>query len=395
MGQIINQFPGGGEDVTAEVEVQTPLVDQIMTALIGKVGDDANATAETILEGYKAWVQGEKIIGSLDPETLKHGQYVWKVYVWEEEITVENPSFTGDVNNPSTNYIKITQSSFDKSLINDINFFAGFDAGNGTNKFDYDEGVVKYFWGTGSTQKWQVISYDPEAGEILTGNAPYDGTFTFSYTGEKVLRAAQRGAFVNYIVADAEDAYPNGGVKDGYYYEKVIDPQGGMIYRKVGEDNRPTDVLFQIYQNSPYLKGNSTNAAFPDGDTFKNLKYAEFDFKGEIMPHVFSNCFRLMANSAKFKLSRNVTKINYDAFGFSHGKSGENIKFFIPDTVTYIDGGQLADVAFSDSQNLEFYCEAASKPSNWGQYWNCSSASSGRISFTTTWGVTEEEFDAL
>ena len=50
MGQIINQFPGGGEDVTAEVEVQNPLVDQIMTALIGKVGDDANATAETILE---------------------------------------------------------------------------------------------------------------------------------------------------------------------------------------------------------------------------------------------------------------------------------------------------------------------------------------------------------
>lgn len=69
MGQIINQFPGGGEDVTAEVQVQTPLVDQIMTALIGKVGDDANATAETILEGYKAWVQGEKIIGTFVPIT--------------------------------------------------------------------------------------------------------------------------------------------------------------------------------------------------------------------------------------------------------------------------------------------------------------------------------------
>lgn len=69
MGQIINQFPGGGEDVTAEVEIQTPLVDQIMTALIGKVGDDANATAETILEGYKAWVQGEKIIGTFVPIT--------------------------------------------------------------------------------------------------------------------------------------------------------------------------------------------------------------------------------------------------------------------------------------------------------------------------------------
>lgn len=76
MGQIINQFPGGGEDVTAEVEVQNPLVDQIMTALIGKVGDDANATAETILEGYKAWVQGEKVVGTYKP----HGLYVWKKY---------------------------------------------------------------------------------------------------------------------------------------------------------------------------------------------------------------------------------------------------------------------------------------------------------------------------
>lgn len=70
---------GGGENVKAEVEVQTPLVDQIMTALIGKVGDDANATAETILEGYKAWVQGEKVVGTYKP----HGLYVWKKYEYE------------------------------------------------------------------------------------------------------------------------------------------------------------------------------------------------------------------------------------------------------------------------------------------------------------------------
>lgn len=57
------------EDVTAEVEEQTPLVDQIMAELQGKVGDDANATAETILGGYKAWVQGEKIIGTFVPIT--------------------------------------------------------------------------------------------------------------------------------------------------------------------------------------------------------------------------------------------------------------------------------------------------------------------------------------
>lgn len=38
MGQIINQFPGAGEDVTPEVQVQNPLIDQILAALQGKVG---------------------------------------------------------------------------------------------------------------------------------------------------------------------------------------------------------------------------------------------------------------------------------------------------------------------------------------------------------------------
>ena len=38
MGQIISQFPGGGENVTAEVQAQNPLVDQILAALQGKVG---------------------------------------------------------------------------------------------------------------------------------------------------------------------------------------------------------------------------------------------------------------------------------------------------------------------------------------------------------------------
>lgn len=220
MGQIINQFPGGGEDVTKEVNVQTPLVEDILESLVGKVYD-ANATPDKILEGYSAYVHQELVTGSLDPETLKQGEYAWKVYTYEEEISVENPTFTGDVNNPSTNYIKITQSSFDKTLIEDIYFFAGFDAGNGTNKFDYDEGVLKYFWGTGSTQKWQVFSYNPETGEILTGNAPYNGTFNFSYTGKKVLRTARKGTFVGYVISDTSDKYPDNDRQNEFYYEKV------------------------------------------------------------------------------------------------------------------------------------------------------------------------------
>lgn len=42
--------------------------------------------------------------------------------------------------------------------------------------------------------------------------------------------------------------------------------------------------------------------------------------------------------------------------------------------------------------NFEIYCEPTSKPSAWGKYWNYRGDSS---QFTTHWGVSEAEFDAL
>lgn len=51
MGQIINQFPGGGEDVTAEVEEYTGLADEFEDFVTGFVGlpEGADATASDIL----------------------------------------------------------------------------------------------------------------------------------------------------------------------------------------------------------------------------------------------------------------------------------------------------------------------------------------------------------
>ena len=56
---------GGGENVTPEVTAQTPLVTEILESLVGKV-TLANATAETILEGYSAYVGQELIKGTLE-----------------------------------------------------------------------------------------------------------------------------------------------------------------------------------------------------------------------------------------------------------------------------------------------------------------------------------------
>lgn len=129
MGQIINQFPGGGEDVTAEVEVQTPLVDQIMTALIGKVGDDANATAETILEGYKAWVQGQKITGTMTQRNSESGYFT----VAESVRTITFTHNLGTI--PSKVILLKVNENGDFGLIQNSSGNLNFFMSNGTSSY--------------------------------------------------------------------------------------------------------------------------------------------------------------------------------------------------------------------------------------------------------------------
>lgn len=86
MGQIISQFPGGGENVKAEVAEYTGLVDEFEGLLTDFVGlpEGADATAGDILLNKKAYVGQELVVGTFDKdafaEAQKNGQYVWKKY---------------------------------------------------------------------------------------------------------------------------------------------------------------------------------------------------------------------------------------------------------------------------------------------------------------------------
>ena len=55
---------GAVEDVTPEVTTQTGLIESIKTQLVGKA-TGANATADKILEGFSAWVNGQLVQGTL------------------------------------------------------------------------------------------------------------------------------------------------------------------------------------------------------------------------------------------------------------------------------------------------------------------------------------------
>lgn len=60
---MIGKCNTGGENVTPEVTTQTPIIQNITEALVGKAMG-ANATAETILEGYSAYVGQQLVNGT-------------------------------------------------------------------------------------------------------------------------------------------------------------------------------------------------------------------------------------------------------------------------------------------------------------------------------------------
>lgn len=128
MGQIINQFPGGGENVKAEVETYTELVDEFEGLITDFVGlpEGADATAGDILLNKKAYVGQELVVGTFDKdafaEAQKNGRYVWKRYT--EETTTFGDLSVGDIVNLSegestAEYIVVHQGNPDPSIYSD------------------------------------------------------------------------------------------------------------------------------------------------------------------------------------------------------------------------------------------------------------------------------------
>lgn len=78
---------GGGEDVSEEVAVQTPLIQQIREMVVGKA-TDANATEDTIVKGYSAYV-GQKLVNG---GYIADGTYIWREFTEKDGIFIKNVS---------------------------------------------------------------------------------------------------------------------------------------------------------------------------------------------------------------------------------------------------------------------------------------------------------------
>ena len=175
-------------------------------------------------------LQIKNTLGGGKPE----GLYAWKKYNAKpsEIIVQENPSFTVDVvSSSNSSYVTITLNGDNEFLDRiDDSYFDGFTIKPTSTQswFRYTNGVLYLTTSSTATTSNYKYHYDAKTHIITalqTGNYfGYTGSTSLSYSGTKTFELPILiGDFIDYIVSDKETAYPDGGEKGGYWYERVSD----------------------------------------------------------------------------------------------------------------------------------------------------------------------------
>lgn len=204
---MFSNLGGGGENVKAEVDIQAPLIAQILQNL-GFTADSASGTNKQKLQTNNANLA--KI-----EDYLPHGAYVWKksIYIDNKDITINVLTTSA----PST--MKAVSSDYDLSQV-DESFFVGYvgilnDNGTNTRLTFKDGGVLLIEWGTNfSSSSNNTYSYNPST-QVITISSAWSTTPSGKFSKDDETE------FIEFVVSDVSTAYPDGDIKDGYWYEKM------------------------------------------------------------------------------------------------------------------------------------------------------------------------------
>ena len=222
---MFSKLGGGGENVKAEVDIQIPLIAQILQNL-GFTADPAEGTNKQRLQINNANLQKVE-------DYLPHGQYVWKKYKIVEE-TFSNPSFNFDTRSDSTIY-PISSTTFDTTKVSEA-FFDGFsftlnvDGTIYTQSFVYADGELHaiggYFGASASANNRFV--YDAQNSKFTGASIGTTRIFgTATYTGEKKF---SYNTFQTFVVSNIESEYPDVGTQNGYWYERFDSAVEGINF---------------------------------------------------------------------------------------------------------------------------------------------------------------------
>lgn len=250
---------------------------------------------------YKTEVQNnneiiQNIISSLqelpDISDAQEGLYVWAKYEYLNDITIENPSLSCSKSYGATK-IEITNPNFDLTLLPNVeevsetseflfdkngeiisNFFSELESSSTGLNFEINNDGLCY--GTTSAVG-NVLSFTVNSSTSATmkisSYSSYDySAEDFSYTGIKYARKAQKGSFINFIVSNNISAYPEKGLLDNYWYEKInlLNLKGWYTYSSSEGDSLDTPYDFSGRHKAVLWNGEIHIICGEDSTTAKN-----------------------------------------------------------------------------------------------------------------------------
>lgn len=316
-------------------------------------------------------------------DDVKHGGEAWIKYDYSPATILKNLQMTIT---QSYSDIAITPANF--TLPTEKEFFDGFKYSGDKPRFYMKGGALTFVTRSGS--ETSVSSYDPLTGKItLSSNGATSDNGTYELVCAEKTTKKDVKTFNSYVVSNAPNKYPDDGARDGFYYKKIYAENAteyGIFYLGCDDEGYPTDLkIVQSDTPKTYLRHfQPTDATFT---MLTRVKRIEIITK-KIGEDAFKNFFYLL-DGTKMKIKCN--SIGTCAFG-GIGARSENAptSVWIDDSCMSIPADVNTSSPFYQTRDTtKIYCKAATKPASWGAYWNISTYAT----LTTTWGVTESQFD--
>lgn len=207
-------------------------------------------------------------------ESKNNGLYVWEKYSYKTEISATNVVSTSDGFTVTLDSEYSTEYVAGGEIVLGVDYMEHGDSPDGLyhhifasdgNVYDpyFDDGDAPI--GTVPLGTWSI------SGNTITAEGWFDvrNETISSYTS---ITFANPLLFDSYVVSDVEDAYPNGGELDGYYYEKG--ESGEYVWKKC-ERVAPITLSFTQTQTYPMIvkvSSDDVDLTKVDGSFFVGVK---------------------------------------------------------------------------------------------------------------------------
>lgn len=156
-------------------------------------------------------------------DDVKNGKYVWKKYKIIPPVTVSNPTFIMNKASGQASFT-IVQASFDVMKIeNWKDFFHNFENTSESRRFNTLAPNPTLIYNS-LNDNYTLTNFTPKntsEGEFKIQKVDYmEFSSLFTYQGTKNLISSKK-EILSYVISDESTAYPDGGEKDGFWWERV------------------------------------------------------------------------------------------------------------------------------------------------------------------------------